>query len=95
MEEQFIYVSTEEIEKERRKAKELKKTAWWKKKRSSGICYYCKEKFNVTELTMDHLIPIIKGGKSIKANLVPACNKCNHSKKSKLPFDFQIEQESS
>ncbi len=80
-------ISDEEIAKERRIAKELKKTAWWKQKRSSGICHYCQNKFKVEDLTMDHLIPIIRGGKSIKANLVPSCKDCNSKKKYNLPFE--------
>jgi 5-methylcytosine-specific restriction endonuclease McrA len=86
----FIEVSLEEIERERRKAKELKKTSWWKNKRASGICYYCKKKFPVQDLTMDHLIPLIRGGKSIKANLVPACKDCNSQKKYKLPMEIKF-----
>ena len=86
----FIEVSLEEIERERRKAKELKKTSWWKNKRASGICYYCKKKFPVQDLTMDHLIPLIRGGKSIKANLVPACKDCNSKKKYKLPMEIKF-----
>jgi len=86
----FIEVSLEEIEKERKKAKELKKTSWWKNKRASGICYYCKKKFPVQDLTMDHLIPLIRGGKSIKANLVPACKDCNSKKKYKLPMEIKF-----
>ncbi len=81
-------VSDEEISRERKKAKELKQSAWWKQKRSSGICHYCGKKFPVEELTMDHLIPLIRGGKSIKANLVPACKECNNKKKHNLPFDL-------
>jgi 5-methylcytosine-specific restriction enzyme A len=82
-------VTPEEIARERRKAKELKQTSWWKNKRGSGICHYCKNKFPVTELTMDHLIPLIRGGKSTKSNLVPACKKCNAEKKHQLPIEFQ------
>jgi 5-methylcytosine-specific restriction endonuclease McrA len=81
-------VSDEEISRERKKAKELKKTAWWKQKRSSGVCYYCNQKFSVEELTMDHIIPLIRGGKSIKANLVPSCKDCNNKKKHKLAFEL-------
>lgn len=77
-----------EIQKERKKAKELKKTSWWKNKCSSGICYYCGKKFHPKDLTMDHLIPLIRGGRSIKANLVPSCKSCNHKKKNSLPQDF-------
>jgi 5-methylcytosine-specific restriction enzyme A len=82
------WVSDEEIGKERYKAKELKKTSWWKNKKSSGICHYCGNKFPPEELTMDHLIPLNRGGRSIKANLVPACKECNNKKKYDLPQDF-------
>ncbi|TGL56692.1 HNH endonuclease [Leptospira ognonensis] len=83
----FSTISDEEIARERRKAKELKNSAWWKNKRSNGICHYCGQKFKVEELTMDHLIPIIRGGLSIKANLVPSCKECNSKKKHSLPFE--------
>ncbi len=88
MEEQFLGISPSELARERAKAKELKKTAWWKNKRSDGICYYCRGKFPVEELTMDHIVPLAKGGKSIKANLVPACKACNNEKKNKLAFEM-------
>ncbi|MCX8000838.1 MAG: HNH endonuclease [Leptospiraceae bacterium] len=84
----FLGVSDEEIQRERKKAKELKKSAWWKRKRASGICYYCHKKFPVKELTMDHLVPLSRGGKSIKANLVPCCKECNQNKKNKYAFEF-------
>lgn len=83
----FSMVSDEEIARERKKAKELKQSAWWKKKRSSGICHYCGNKFKVEDLTMDHLIPLIRGGLSIKSNLVPSCKDCNFKKKHSLPFE--------
>ena len=74
-------VGEETIQRERRKAKELKNTSWWKNKKASGICHYCRNHFQPNELTMDHLIPIIRGGLSIKANLVPSCKDCNNKKK--------------
>ncbi|MCB1156831.1 MAG: HNH endonuclease [Leptospiraceae bacterium] len=82
------FITEEEKNRERKKAKELKNSAWWKKKKSGGECYYCHKKFEVSDLTMDHLIPLARGGKSIKANLVPACKECNHRKKHGLPFEF-------
>ena len=81
-------VTDEEIAKERAKAKELKRTAWWKRKKADGICYYCRKTFPVQELTMAHLVPLIRGGKSVKANLVPACKPCNFAKKNELSIDF-------
>ncbi|WP_061250483.1 HNH endonuclease [Leptospira interrogans] len=90
-EDSIVWISEEEFAKQRRIAKDLRKTSWWKKKKSSGLCHYCGKKFLPEELTMDHLIPIAKGGKSIKANLVPACKECNSAKKNKLPFEFDSE----
>lgn len=76
------------IQKEKEKAKKLKKTSWWRKKTASGICYYCKKKFKPNELTMDHKIPLSRGGLSIKENLVPCCKECNNKKKYLLTVEW-------
>lgn len=34
---------------------------------------------------MDHVIPLSRGGRSTKANLVPCCKECNAAKKADLP----------
>ena len=67
------------IAREKAKARELRKSNWWKQKIAAGICYYCGKKFKPQELTMDHIVPIARGGKSIKRNVVPACKECNLS----------------
>lgn len=38
---------------------------------------------------MDHLIPLVRGGKSTKNNLVPACKECNMKKKYALPWEWE------
>ena len=38
---------------------------------------------------MDHLVPIIRGGKSTKGNLVPACKECNNKKKYGLLMEWE------
>ena len=81
-------VSEEEIRRERQKARELRATQWWKRKRASGVCHHCGEKFPPDELTMDHLVPLVRGGKSTKGNLVPACKECNNKKKYALPWEW-------
>jgi 5-methylcytosine-specific restriction endonuclease McrA len=43
-------------------------------------CVYCGEK---KHLTMDHIIPVSKGGFHIKGNIVPACRSCNSRKNNK------------
>lgn len=82
-------VTEEEIKKERAKARQLRQSQWWKRKRSEGVCYFCHEKFPPKELTMDHIIPLIRGGKSAKGNVVPSCKECNNRKKHMLPLEWE------
>lgn len=50
-----------------------------------GFCAYCqKRKAN----TIDHFIPISRGGSDVIGNLIPACSRCNFSKNCKDPFDW-------
>ncbi len=74
------FVDKSQIKKEREKARALKKSQWWKQQIGPGICYHCGEKFPKEELTMDHLLPISRGGKSTKKNVVPSCHGCNAGK---------------
>ncbi|MEP2023178.1 MAG: HNH endonuclease [Reichenbachiella sp.] len=46
-------------------------------KRDNGLCQYCGID---RDLTLDHLIPRSKGGKSSWNNLVTACKACNAKK---------------
>lgn len=85
----FIEITEEEIRREKAKARELRKSPWWKRKLQQGRCYYCGRRFRPSELTMDHLIPLIRGGRSVKSNLVPACKECNNKKKYLLPFEWE------
>lgn len=73
---------------EKQKARDLKKTPWWRKKIAAGICYYCGRIFSPKELTMDHKIPLSRGGMSEKINIVPACKDCNSKKKFLLPAEW-------
>jgi 5-methylcytosine-specific restriction enzyme A len=83
----LIPVSEEAIRRERNKARELRASQWWKRKRAAGICHHCGGKFAPLELTMDHLVPIVRGGRSSKANVVPSCKNCNSERKHRLPFE--------
>ena len=86
----FIPVlSEEEIRRERAKARELRQSQWWKRRRATGVCHYCGKHFPPHELTMDHLVPLIRGGRSTKGNLVPACKDCNTKKKHQLAFEWE------
>ena len=75
------------IKKERKKAQDLKKTSWWLTKLNQGICHYCEKKFKRDELTMDHVVPLARGGTSTKGNIVAACKSCNLNKKLETPAE--------
>jgi len=77
------------IAREKSKARELRQTQWWKRKCSKGICSYCGQKVSPKKLTMDHLIPISRGGRTTRSNVTPSCKACNTKKKSMLPFEWQ------
>ncbi len=79
----------EHIRREKEKARSLKKTQWWQRQISKAICHYCQEKTPSRELTMDHIVPLIRHGRSTKGNLVPACKKCNDKKKYLLPVEWE------
>ncbi len=37
---------------------------------------------------MDHVVPLARGGKSKKGNVVTACKECNTKKQSLLPMEW-------
>lgn len=84
------------VKKEREKAQKLKKSQWWLEQVSRGICHYCGNQFPASEITMDHVVPIARGGRSNPGNIVPACRSCNRDKKLSMPVEdafAQLEKE--
>lgn len=80
------------VKREREKARKLRKSQWWLTLINRGICHYCGGKFAARELTMDHVIPIARGGESTQSNIVPACRDCNRDKKLDTPVDDAFRQ---
>ncbi len=76
------------IKKEKEKARQLRGTTWWQNLLQKGRCHYCGNTFPAEELTMDHVVPLSRGGKSTKGNIVPACKECNTKKKHATPVDM-------
>jgi len=74
---------------ERRKARRLRETQWWKRRLAKGICHYCGKQTPPRLLTMDHVVPIARGGRTTKGNVVPACKACNTKKKQSLPMEWE------
>ena len=80
------------IKRERAKARELRKTPYFQNLLRQGICHYCKGKFPPEELTLDHIVPVARGGKSTKGNLVVCCRSCNQGKKFLTPAELLLRQ---
>lgn len=53
--------------------------------RDNFTCQYCKGQFSPRQLTMDHVVPAVQGGKKIWTNIVTACIKCNQKKGGRTP----------
>ncbi len=53
--------------------------------RDHHICQYCGHKFSKSHLTLDHVIPIVQGGKKSWENIVTACKACNQKKGGRTP----------
>jgi hypothetical protein len=51
--------------------------------RQDGICPLCGDKFELSEMEADHIIPWSQGGKTTSDNCQMLCRKCNRAKGSK------------
>tara|TARA_Y100001968_G_C18865140_1_gene484495 strand:- start:176 stop:481 length:306 start_codon:yes stop_codon:yes gene_type:complete len=85
----FVAASEEHINREKNKARELRHSQWWKNKCASGRCHYCLETFSPKALTMDHIVPLSRGGCTSRSNIVPCCKECNSQKQNMLPIEWQ------
>ena len=85
----IIQVSEKEIKKEREKARALRQTRWWKQRLARGLCHYCRRHLPPAELSMDHIVPIIRGGKTTRGNVATVCKVCNNKKKYLLPMEWE------
>ena len=77
------------IRRERRKAREMRASQWWKRRCARGVCHYCGRPTPPGALTMDHIVPISRGGRTTKGNVVPCCKECNNRKKQLLPMEWE------
>ncbi len=84
-----FHLDEADLNRERRKARELRQSQWWKRKCARGTCHYCGSRVPARELTMDHIVPIARGGKTTKGNVAPACKTCNNKKKQMLPMEWE------
>lgn len=50
---------------------------------TSGLCLYCQRP---SRIVVDHVVPINRGGQTVRANLAPCCQRCNSRKGDREPF---------
>ena len=81
-------LEAEDIRRERRKARELRQSQWWKRQLAKGFCQYCKRSVPPGELTMDHVVPVARGGKTTRGNVRAVCKDCNNKKRQLLPTEW-------
>lgn len=55
--------------------------------RDENECQYCGRKYSASALSIDHVIPKSRGGKSTWTNAVAACHACNTRKGGRLPSE--------
>lgn len=51
-------------------------------------CVYCATRLDQRTATLDHVVPLARGGANDPGNLVVACAPCNRLKSDLLPFEF-------
>jgi 5-methylcytosine-specific restriction endonuclease McrA len=85
----FLAADEEHVRREKAKGRELRNSQWWKNLRGQGQCHYCRQRIPPADLTMDHIVPVVRGGRSTKGNVVPCCKECNSRKKYLLPLEWQ------
>jgi 5-methylcytosine-specific restriction enzyme A len=82
-------VGAAELRREKARARELRASGWWKRRIAEGVCHYCRAKVGARGLSADHIVPLIRGGRSVRGNMVPSCKPCNNRKRSFLPWEWE------
>ena len=77
----------EHLTQEKIAARRLRESRWWKDVCAHAKCHYCQIVMEPSEVTMDHVVPIVRGGRSVRGNIVPACKNCNSGKRDRIPVE--------
>lgn len=70
----------------------ITKKEWYEIMNSTDwTCFYCEEYIGNKnrKRTLDHIIPVSRGGPNTKENLIPSCKRCNCSKNDKIGNEWK------
>ena len=84
----FGFADQDHVRRERAKARELRQTQWWRNRLGEGVCYHCEKRFEKSDLTMDHVVPLARGGRTTKNNVVVSCKPCNQERGYLMPVEL-------
>src|SRR5262245_66273360 len=75
----------DDARREKAAARELRQSGWWKRRVADGRCHYCRRAVGAHRLTLDHVVHLIRGGRSVRSKVVPAYKECSEHKEWFLP----------
>jgi hypothetical protein len=55
-----------------------------------NICSYCGEEIELNKVTVDHMLPVSRGGKTTEDNLCISCNSCNQEKSNMTVSEYKM-----
>ena len=87
----FFEPTEQHFRREKDAARVLRKSRWWQSQIANGLCYYCSSAVKPADATMDHVVPIAQGGRSVRGNVVVACKPCNNAKRDRTAAEWAIE----
>lgn len=58
--------------------------------RDRNRCQYCGKKGTTFDLTLDHILPRSRGGRTVAENLCAACQECNNRKSDRTPEEARM-----
>ena len=69
----------------------------WKRRRddriyakAGGRCHYCGDRMTRASMTIDHVVPLSRGGANRQHNMVACCKRCNSAKGSRTADELGI-----
>lgn len=77
-----VFICTKYNKMPKKELKINRKNIWIRDKKT---CCYCGDKISFSEMTLDHIVPKSKNGKTTWENVVCCCKKINTKKRNRTP----------